>query len=105
MKYITWRIVATVAPWRARQQAGSPTELPCEFDLYFRPVYAFELTWRPKNKTAVAEFDGVTGAMINGKTVHTGSPAPLTPEALFDINVDTVASLFPSTVSNVQIVS
>lgn len=75
------------------------------FDLYFRPVYAFELTWRPKNKTAVAEFDGVTGAMINGKTVHTGSTAPLTPEALFDINSDSVASLFPSTVSNVQIVS
>ncbi len=75
------------------------------FDLYFRPVYAFELTWRPKNKTAVAEFDGVTGAMINGKTIHAGSTTPLTPEALFDINTDTVASLFPSTVTNVQIVS
>jgi hypothetical protein len=75
------------------------------FDLYFRPVYAYELTWRPKNKTAVAEFDGVTGAMINGKTVRTGSTTPLSPEALFDINADTVVSLFPSTVSNVQIVS
>jgi hypothetical protein len=74
-------------------------------DLYFRPVYAFELAWRPKNKTAVAEFDGVTGAMINGKVVRTGSTTPLTPEVLFDINADSVASLFPSTVSNVQIVS
>jgi hypothetical protein len=75
------------------------------FDLYFRPVYAHEFTWRSKNKTAVAEFDGVTGAMINGKVVRAGSTAPLTPAALFDINADTVASLFPSTVNNVQIVS
>ncbi len=74
------------------------------FDLYFRPVYAFELAWRPKNKTAVAEFDGVTGAMINGKTVHSGG-APFTPEGLFDINADNAASLFPSTVTNVQLMS
>jgi len=74
-------------------------------DLYFRPVYAFELAWRSKNKSAVAEFDGVTGAMINGKLLRTGSPTPLTSEALFDINADSVASLFPATVSNVQVIS
>jgi len=74
-------------------------------DLYFRPVYAFELAWRSKNKSAVAEFDGVTGAMINGKLLRTGSLTPLTPEALFDINADSVASLFPATVSNVQVIS
>jgi hypothetical protein len=73
-------------------------------DLYFRPVYAFELAWRPKNKAAVAEFDGVTGAMITGKVVRTGGTM-LAPEALFDINPDNIASLFPSTVSNVQLVS
>jgi hypothetical protein len=73
-------------------------------DLYFRPVYAFELAWRPKNKTAVAEFDGVTGAMINGKVVRSGGTM-LAPDALFDINADNIASLFPSTVSNVQLVS
>jgi hypothetical protein len=73
-------------------------------DLYFRPVYAFELAWRPKNKTAVAEFDGVTGAMINGKVIRSGG-AMLAPEALFDINADNIASLFPSTVSNVHLIS
>ena len=67
-------------------------------------MYAFELAWRPKNKTAVAEFDGVTGAMINGKVVRSGG-AMLTPDALFDINADNIASLFPATVSNVQLVS
>lgn len=73
-------------------------------DLYFRPVYAFELAWRPKNKTAVVEFDGVTGAMINGKVMRSGG-AMLAPEALFDVNADNIASLFPSTVVNVQLVS
>lgn len=73
-------------------------------DLYFRPVYAFELAWRPKNKTAVAEFDGVTGAMITGKVMRSGGTM-LAPEALFDITADNIASLFPSTVSNVQLMS
>ncbi len=72
-------------------------------DLYFRPVYAYELAWRPKNKTAIAEFDGVTGAMSAGKLIHAGGP-PLTPEALFDINADNVASLFPSSVGTVKMV-
>jgi hypothetical protein len=73
-------------------------------DIYFRPVYAFELAWRPKNKTAVAEFDGVTGAMITGKVMRSGG-AMLAPEELFDINAENIASLFPATVSSVQLVS
>jgi hypothetical protein len=73
-------------------------------NIYFRPVYAFELAWRPKNKTAVAEFDGVTGAMITGKVMRSGG-AMLAPEELFDINAENIASLFPATVSSVQLVS
>ncbi len=72
-------------------------------DLYFRPVYAFELAWRPKNKTAVAEFDGVTGNMLAGKTVHGGS-APLSPENLFDITAETAPSLVPTAAGNVKLV-
>ncbi len=72
-------------------------------DLYFRPVYAFELAWRPKNKTSVAEFDGATGSLVAGKTVRTGS-APLSPEALFDITPDTAAALIPSAAGNVKLV-
>ena len=34
--------------------------------LYFRPVYAFEYKWEVKGKTAIAEFDGLTGAMTTG---------------------------------------
>jgi hypothetical protein len=70
-------------------------------NLYFRPVYAFEFAWRPKNKSAAVEFDGLTGAMVNGKVVRTGGS--LSPEALFDITPDNAASLFPSFVGNVQV--
>lgn len=73
-------------------------------DLYFRPVYAFELAWRPKNKTAVVEFDGVTGAMTSGTVMRAGGTM-LEPQALFDVSADNVASLFPSTVSSVKLVS
>ncbi len=73
-------------------------------DLYFRPVYAYEFAWRPKNKNAVTEFDGATGAMINGKVLRTGGTLPA-PEALFDINADNLATLFPAMVSTVQLVS
>jgi hypothetical protein len=72
-------------------------------DLYFRPVYAFELAWRPKNKTSVAEFDGATGNMIAGKTVRT-SNAPLSPEALFDITAETATALIPTAAGNVKLV-
>ena len=70
-------------------------------NLYFRPIYAFEFSWRPKNKSAVVEFDGVTGAMANGKLARTNGT--LSPEALLDITPDNAASLFPSFVSNVQV--
>lgn len=73
------------------------------FDLYFRPIYAFEFTWRSKSKTAVVEFDGVTGNMINGKVVRTSNS--FMPAELFDVDASNAASLFPPTVTQVQLVS
>jgi hypothetical protein len=40
--------------------------------------------------------------MINGKVIRTGG-AMLAPEDLFDIHADNTASLFPSTISGVQL--
>jgi hypothetical protein len=74
-------------------------------DLYFRPVFAFEFTWKPKNKTGVAEFDAVSGTMIAGKVVRTRSDKPITPAELFDINAENVASLLPTASGNVQLIS
>lgn len=72
-------------------------------DLYFRPIFAFEFAWKVKNKTGVAEFDAVTGAMINGKALHTKTDKEVTREALFDINAETVTALMP-TAGNVTLV-
>lgn len=74
-------------------------------DLYFRPVYAFEFAWKPKNKTGVAEFDAVTGNMISGKALHTRSDKAITREELFDINADTVTGLIPTAAGNVKLVA
>jgi hypothetical protein len=72
-------------------------------DLYFRPIYAFEFAWKPKNKTGVAEFDAVTGTMASGKALHTRSDKPISREGLFDITSETVASIMPTASSNVNL--
>jgi hypothetical protein len=64
--------------------------------LYFRPVYAFEYKWETKGKIAVAEFDGLTGAMTTG-----GIPLRqqvgkiITPDLIFDVSVDAINLLVP----------
>ena len=73
-------------------------------DLYFRPIYAFEFTWKTKSKTGIAEFDAATGNMINGKVARGQADKPITKEELFDINNETVTSLVPTTSGNVKLV-
>jgi len=73
-------------------------------DLYFRPIYAFEFAWKPKNKTGVAEFDAVTGAMSGGKALHAKSDKPVSREGLFDINAETVTSILPAATTNVKLI-
>jgi hypothetical protein len=64
-------------------------------DLYYRPIYAFEFKWKPKDKTGVAEFDGITGEMRNAKALLQQMNIPLTRNALFDIGADTLGMLVP----------
>lgn len=64
-------------------------------DLYYRPIYAFEFKWKPKDKTGVAEFDGVTGEMRNAKALLQQMNIPLSRNALFDIGADTLGMLVP----------
>ncbi len=64
-------------------------------DLYYRPIYAFEFHWKPKDKTAVAEFDGVTGEMRNARALLQKMNIPISRDALFDIGADTVGMLIP----------
>ena len=65
-------------------------------ELYFRPVYAFEYKWETKGKTAVAEFDGLTGAMTTGgATLRQQVEKMITPDLIFDVGADAINLLVP----------
>jgi hypothetical protein len=64
-------------------------------DLYYRPIYAFEFRWKPKDKTAVAEFDAITGEMRNAKALRPAIGLTISRDALFDIGADTIGMLIP----------
>ncbi|MCD6553045.1 MAG: hypothetical protein J7M16_03425 [Anaerolineae bacterium] len=67
-----------------------------KIDLYYRPIYAFEYLWKPKNRKAVGEFDGLTGELrTGGKTIRQQISAVLTKDLLFDVGVDAVDLLVP----------
>jgi hypothetical protein len=64
-------------------------------DLYYRPVYAFEFRWKPKDKTGVVEIDGATGEVRNAKALLQKLNIPISRDALFDIGADTVGMIVP----------
>jgi hypothetical protein len=64
-------------------------------DLYYRPVFAFEFRWKPKDKTGVVEIDGVTGEMRNAKALLQKLNLPVSRDALFDIGADTIGMIVP----------
>ena len=65
-------------------------------DLYFRPVYAFEYKWETKGKTAVAEFDGLTGEMTSGGvTFRQQVEKVITRDLIFDVSAEAANLLIP----------
>lgn len=64
-------------------------------DLVYRPVWAFEFHWRPKDRRGVVEIDGATGAVRPGGSLLPQFGRVITREALFDIGADTVGLLVP----------
>jgi hypothetical protein len=65
-------------------------------DLYFRPVYAFEYKWETKGKTAVAEFDGLTGEMTSGGvTFRQQVEKMITRDLIFDVGTEAANLLIP----------
>jgi hypothetical protein len=65
-------------------------------ELYYRPVYAYEYRWVPKERTAIAEFDGLTGQMrSNGRTMRQTINAKLSRDLLFDLGADVVGMVVP----------
>jgi ribosomal protein S18 acetylase RimI-like enzyme len=64
-------------------------------DLVYRPVWAFEFLWRPKDKRGVVEIDAATGAVTAGGSILPHIGKVITRDALFDIGADTVGLLVP----------
>jgi hypothetical protein len=64
-------------------------------DLVYRPIWAFEFHWRPKEKRGVVEIDAVTGAVRAGGSLLPQLGRVISRDALFDIGADTVGLLVP----------
>jgi hypothetical protein len=64
-------------------------------DLVYRPVWAFEFLWRPKDRRGVVEIDAATGAVTAGGSLLPQLGKVITRDALFDIGADTVGLLVP----------
>jgi hypothetical protein len=64
-------------------------------DLYYRPVYAYEFYWAPKDKRGVVEIDGLTGQVRQGQSLMPRLKRMVSRESLFDIGADTAGLLIP----------
>ena len=70
-------------------------EVEC-VDLYYRPVFAFQYKWKSKNKIAIVEIDGVTGAVGSGnRTFNEYLGKVLDKDFLFDLGADAAGVLIP----------
>jgi len=66
-----------------------------KIDLYYRPWWAFEFHWKPKDKRGVVELDALTGQMRQGQALLSKVQHMVNRDALFDIGADTVGLLVP----------
>jgi hypothetical protein len=65
-------------------------------DLYYRPVYAFQYRWLPKEKEGIMECDALTGKLgVGSSTFQRYLGKVLDAEFLFDVGVDAVDLLVP----------
>lgn len=65
-------------------------------DINFRPIYAMEYHWVPKDKTEVLEFDALTGEILGrGRKMADQVKEVLTPELLFDVTAVAAGALVP----------
>ncbi len=64
--------------------------------LYYRPIYAVEYLWKPKGKTKVFEFDGLTGDVkAEAGEIKRQVARVLENDTLFDIGADAIGTVLP----------
>jgi len=67
-----------------------------KLEINFRPVYAIEYLWVPKEKQVVIEFDALTGEILgHGKKIGDQVKQILTPDLLFDVSSVAAGALVP----------
>lgn len=65
-------------------------------DLFYRPVWAFEYRWTPRDKTGVVEIDGVSGLIRQANALLPQLKGMMSnKDAWFDIGADTVGMIVP----------
>jgi len=65
-------------------------------ELFYRPIYAFEYHWVPRDRQGVAEFDGLTGEMkTGGRTFKQAVSEVLKKDMLFDLGADVLGLIVP----------
>ena len=64
-------------------------------DLYYRPIWAFEFHWAPKDKSGVIEIDAITGQVRQAASLTSHMTKLISRDALFDIGADTIGLLVP----------
>jgi hypothetical protein len=65
-------------------------------DLFFWPLYAFDLAWAAKNKTVHITVNGRTGEIVQAKSaLHPAFAKLLSRETLFDIGSETLNLVVP----------
>ena len=74
-------------------------------ELNFRPVYALEYEWTPKNKRVVIEFDAITGDIhAGGKKFQDQIKNVFSRDLIFDVTADAVGMFVPGGSIAVKIV-
>ena len=74
-------------------------------DINFRPIYAMEYHWVPRDKREVLEFDALTGEILGrGQKMADQIKGVLTPELLFDVTAVAAGALVPGGSAAVKLV-
>jgi len=67
-----------------------------KLEINFRPVYAMEYHWVPKNKKVVLEYDALTGEYdSHGEKMGEQAKGILTPDLIFDLSSVAAGALVP----------
>lgn len=93
--YVVRQLLATMMKPVQADSVSEESMTIQNIDLYYRPWWAFEFHWKPKDKRGIVELDAVTGQMRPGQAQADRVGKMMNREALFDIGADTIGLVVP----------